>query len=201
MLEMINWQTNIFADPETAFIGLRFLVNLLVILILVLLIYMPQKKNKEYGFTFILFNLLIFFVCYLMLRVEISMGFAFGLFALFGILRYRTNTIPIKEMTYLFTAITLALVNAISPIDWIMGFMNIAILVFVFLMEKLWFADKEKSKRIKYEKIKLIQEGKTEEVLNDLRTRTQMNVTRFEIRSMNLVNDTAELKVYYIQDE
>jgi len=197
MLDFIWWQSNIFTDPETSYIGLRFLTNFIVITVLVMFIYMPQKKNREYGFTFMLFNLLIFFVCYLMLRVEISIGFAFGLFAMFGILRYRTSTIPIKEMTYLFTAITLALVNAISPIDWTMGFMNLAILIFVFAMEKLWFANKEQSKRITYEKIDLIKEGKVEVIIADLRERTQMDVTRFEINSMNLVNDTAVLKVFY----
>lgn len=201
MLDFVLWQTNIFTDPETSYIGMRFLANFVVITILVMFIYMPQKKNKEYGFTFMLFNLLIFFVCYLMLRVEISIGFAFGLFAMFGILRYRTNTIPIKEMTYLFTAITLALVNAISPIDWTMGFMNLAILLFVFIMEKMWFGNKEKSKRVTYEKVDLIQAGHTEQIMADLKNRTQLDVTRFEINSMNLVNDTAVLKVFYTPDE
>jgi len=197
MLDFIWWQSNIFTDPETSYIGMRFLTNFIVITVLVMFIYMPQRKKREYGFTFMLFNLLIFFVCYLMLRVEISIGFAFGLFAMFGILRYRTSTIPIKEMTYLFTAITLALVNAISPIDWTMWFMNLAILIFVFAMEKLWFANKEQSKRITYEKIELIKSGSTDEIIKDLRDRSRLDVTRFEINSMNLVNDTAVLKVFY----
>lgn len=198
MLDFILWQSNILESSKMAEIGIRFLTDLIVITILVRYIYLEQKNDKHYGFTFLLFNVLIFFVCFLMLRVDISIGFAFGLFAIFGILRYRTNTIPIKEMTYLFTAITLSLINAISPIDWSMAFMNVTILLFIFLMEKLWFSDKEQSKNITYEKIDLIEAGANEQIINDLQQRTGLNVTKFEIRSMNLVNDSAVLKVYFI---
>ena len=111
----------------------RFLLDLIVITILVRGIYYYFKKDREYAFTFFLFNVLIFFVCYLMLAVEISMGFAFGLFAIFGILRYRTNTVPIKEMTYLFTAITIALINSVGEFNWVTIFMNVSILLFVFI--------------------------------------------------------------------
>jgi len=196
MIDLIWWQQNLLTDATSSQIVLRFLSNLAAIALLVV-IYLGQKKDKRYGFTFILFNILIFFICYLMLRVEISLGFAFGLFAMFGVLRYRTNTIPIKDMTYLFTAITLALINAISPVDWTLPFMNICILMFVFSMEKLWFADKEQSKNITYEKISLIEKGENEKIVEDLRNRTRLDVTRFEIRSMNLVNDSAVLKVFY----
>jgi len=127
------------------------------------------------------------------------MGFAFGLFAIFGILRYRTNTIPIKEMTYLFTAITLALINAISPIDWTMAFMNLSIIAFVYTMERLWFANKEQYKNVTYDRIELIENGQKDELIADLTSRTGLNVARYEIKSMNFLNDSAVLKIYFTQ--
>lgn len=199
MLEFLLWQDNLATDSNILQIGLRFLIDLVVITILVRFIYFGQRKDKEYVFTFFLFNVLIFFVCYMMLKVNISMGFAFGLFAIFGILRYRTNTIPIKEMTYLFTAITLALINAISPIDWTMAFMNLSIIGFVYTMERLWFANKEQYKNVTYDRIDLIESDQREELIADLKSRTGLNVARYEIKSMNFLNDSAVLKIYYIQ--
>ena len=199
MLEFLLWQDNLATDSNIFQIGLRFLIDLIVITILVRFIYFGQRKDKEYVFTFFLFNVLIFFVCYMMLKVNISMGFAFGLFAIFGILRYRTNTIPIKEMTYLFTAITLALINAISPIDWTMAFMNLSIIAFVYTMERLWFANKEQYKNVTYDRIELIENGQKDELIADLTSRTGLNVARYEIKSMNFLNDSAVLKIYFTQ--
>lgn len=179
-------------------IAIRFAMNLFVISILVRGIYFSFKKDQEFSFTFFLFNIIIFFVCFVMQRSEISMGFAFGLFAIFGILRYRTDTIPIKEMTYLFTAIALALINAIGPFGVETLFMNLVILLCVYFMEKLWFTNNEQYKIMQFEKINLIAEGKHEEILKDLKNRSQLNVTRFEIKSMNFLNDSADLKVYFI---
>jgi len=178
-------------------IAIRFAVDIVVITILVRFIYYAFKKDQEFSFTFFLFNIIIFFVCYVMQTSKISMGFAFGLFAIFGILRYRTDTIPIKEMTYLFTAIALALINAIGPFGAETIFMNLVILLCVFLMEKLWFNNNEQYKVMQFEKIDMIQEGRTNEILEDLRSRSQLNVTRYEIKSMNFLNDSAELKVYF----
>ncbi len=176
----------------------RFVLDLLAITVLVRLIYFNIKKDQEFSFTMIIFNLVIFFVCYVMQKSNISMGFAFGLFAIFGILRYRTDTIPIKEMTYLFTAIAIALIAAIGPMGYETLMMTVIIIASVFIMEKLWFGNNEQYKIVMYEKINLIQEGKSDVVLEDLRKRIQLNVTRFEIKSMNFLNDSAALKVFYI---
>lgn len=188
-----------FTNPLVE-IGFRFTINVVIISILVRGIYFFVRKEEEYAFTFYLFNVLIFFVCYLMQAVEISIGFGFGLFAIFGILRYRTDTIPIKEMTYLFTAISIALINAIAPLDFVMAFMNLSILLFVFVMEKTWFSKKESSTSIQYEKLDLLGHGK-EVVLQDLRERTNLNVTRYKVKSYNFINDSASLKIYYLPHE
>lgn len=185
---------------DIADIIIRFLLNLIVITILIRFVYYGYKKDTEYIFTFFLFNMLIFFICYVMMKTEISMAFGLGLFAIFGILRYRTDTIPIKEMTYLFTAIALALINAVAPFTGEVLFMNVAIVVFIFIMEKVWFSTKEQYKVMTYEKIDLIRDGKGDEVLKDLSYRSQLNITRYEIKSMNFLNDSAELKVYFTPD-
>jgi len=193
-------QSLISFDNPLMEIAIRFALNLLAITLLVRGIYYYTKKDEEYAFTFFLFNVLIFFVCYLMQSVEVSLGFGFGLFAIFGILRYRTDTIPIKEMTYLFTSITVALINAIGNFDWVVIFMDVAIVLFVFVMEKLWFKGKESSTSIQYEKLDLLR-GPKEEVLNDLRNRTNLNVSRYKVKSYNFINDSAVLKIYYLRDE
>jgi uncharacterized membrane protein len=178
-------------------IGLKFLIDIVVISILVRGIYYTFKKDQEFAFAFLTLNVIIFFICYVMQTAEISMGVAFGLFAIFGILRYRTTTIPIKDMSYLFTSIAIALITAIGKDLTEIIVMNALILLAVVIMEKLWFQQNEQYKSIQYEKINLIQENNLEEILSDLRKRTQLDVTRFEIKSMNFLNDTAQLKVYF----
>ena len=187
-------------DAGFAEVIVRFVTNIIAITALVRGLYFPFNGDKEYAFTFFLFNVLIFFICYLMLATEISMGFGFGLFAIFGILRYRTITVPIKEMTFLFTAITLALINAIGALGLTLIFMNISVLLFVFVMEKIWFTNKEQSTNVEYEKIDLLQENELA-VLRDLRTRTGLNVNRFKIKSYNFLNDSASIKIYFTPAE
>ncbi len=185
---------------DIANILIRFILNLLVITILIRGVYYNYRKDTEYVFTFFLFNVLIFFICFLMMKIEISMAFGLGLFAIFGILRYRTDTIPIKEMTYLFTAIALALINAVAPLTGEVLFMNVAIVLFIYVMEKLWFSNKEQYKIFTYEKIDLIRDGKKDQILSDLKSRSQLNITRYEIKNMNFLNDSADLKVYFTPD-
>lgn len=185
---------------DIANILIRFILNLLVITILIRGVYYNYRKDTEYVFTFFLFNVLIFFICFLMMKIEISMAFGLGLFAIFGILRYRTDTIPIKEMTYLFTAIALALINAVAPLTGEVLFMNVAIVLFIYVMEKLWFSNKEQYKIFTYEKIDLIRDGKKDQILSDLKIRSQLNITRYEIKNMNFLNDSADLKVYFTPD-
>lgn len=187
-----------FFDMST-FIDLatRFGIDLIGVIILVRSIYFTSKKEREFVFTFYLFNIIIFFVAYLMMSAEISMGFAFGLFAIFGILRYRTDTIPIKEMTYLLATIAMALVNTIGDLNFVVIFINISILASTWVMEKLWFGDHMESKVILYEDIALTHEGKKAELIDDLRGRTGLDISRVYIKSLNYLNDSAEIKIYY----
>ncbi len=120
---------------------LRFLLNILVAFVIIRFSYYRYQRNETYAFTYYLFNVLIFFVCYLLSSVTLSIGFAFGLFAVFAILRYRTFPIPIKEMTYLFMVITVGVMNALStPEIGILEllFANAAIVIVVFYSEHHW---------------------------------------------------------------
>lgn len=176
---------------------IRFVIDFISVFLLVKFIYFDSKKEREFAFTFFLFNIIIFFIAYLMMRADISMGFAFGLFAIFGILRYRTDTIPIKEMTYLLAAIAIALVNTMVEVDFIVIVINLGILVATWTMEHLWFGDKEMSKTIMYENIALTHETRREELIEDLKLRTGLDIVRVRVRSLNYLNDSADLKIYY----
>jgi hypothetical protein len=192
------------------------------VFIFILLIYRRYNDNREFPFTFLVFNVLIFFSCTVMSSMSIKMGFAFGLFAIFGILRYRTTTVPIKEMTYLLGVIVIAVVNAmmnavpdgnegeaakalvqngalISSKPLVeMIITNAGILLFTLAMEMMWFRNREQLRLIHYERIELTREDQIEALKADLYDRLGLVVTRVEIESMDLLKDSAYLKVYYI---
>ncbi|GIV34327.1 MAG: DUF4956 domain-containing protein [Chitinophagales bacterium] len=179
---------------------LRLVIDIAVTFIIVRLIYFPRHKDKDYLFTFFVFNLLVYLVCHFMNSLELSVGFAFGLFALFGILRYRTITIPIKEMTYLFTVIVLAIINALGPSRAVWGEILVAngvIVLLIFILENLWLRTPQGFKVITYEKIELIKPDQRQQLLRDLQERTGLEITEIDIDAINFLNDTAVIKVYY----
>lgn len=187
-------------------LALRFSIDLVVVILLVRFIYWRVKKEREFAFSFLLSNILIFFLCYMMKGAQISVGFAFGLFAVFGILRYRTTTLPIKEMTYLFAAISVALINGLANQDMSYAeliFVNAAVLIVVYLMELLWKEEDTnvKSKKIEYERIDLIQKGDDEIIIKDLKERTGLDITHFTVKNINFVDSRAELRAYYTDAE
>ena len=179
---------------------LKLALDFATIFIIVGLIYYPRMKDKDYLFTFFVFNLLIFLVCHFMNSLELSLGLGFGLFALFGILRYRTITVPIKEMTYLFTVITIAIINSLGSFDTAFKeivISNVAIILLIFVLEKIWQRTQQGFKVITYEKIEMIRPENHQEMLNDLQQRTGLDITAFEIDSVNFLNDTCVIKLYY----
>ncbi len=179
---------------------MRFGVNLLAMFILVRLIYYTTHKNKDYLFTFFLFNILIFIICLLLGSTKIKMGFAFGLFAIFSIIRYRTVTVPIKEMGYFFTCVALGLVNALAETDgnfYVIIACNATVVLLTLFLDRYIGLKHENSKEIVYERINLIQPDKREEMLQDLRKRTGLPIHRVEVRNVNFLRDTANIYAYY----
>lgn len=185
-----------------AFWGLvtRFFFNLLIILIISRYLYYRIAKRKEYYFTYILISTTVFFICVLLENVKLELGFALGLFAVFGIIRYRTDPIPIKEMTFLFVIIGVSVINALAS-DIIsyaeLGFTNLAIVVVTWAMESVWAIKQESQKKITYEKIDLIKPEYSKELKEDLEKRTGLNITRIEIGDINFLRDTVEITIVY----
>ena len=179
----------------------RFALNMVVILILVRWLYYSTTKRKEYLFTYILISSLIFLLCYLLAGVKIQIGFALGLFAIFGIIRYRTSSIPIKEMTYLFLIIGVSIINALADTKTSVAeilFTNFVIIVITFCMEKIWLQKHELSKIIIYEKINLIKPENNQDLLNDLQERTGIRkIKRVEIGKIDFLKDTCTLQIFY----
>jgi|SRR5450759_200136 len=180
---------------------LRFLLNLTVVMILVRWLYYSTTKRKDYLFTYILLSSLIFLLCYLLASVKLQMGFALGLFAVFGIMRYRTNSIPIKEMTYLFLTIGVSIINALADTNTSVTevlFTNFVIIAITFGLEKIWLLKNETSKAIIYEKINLIKPENYQELLEDLKVRTGINnIKRVEIGQIDFLKDTCKLQIFY----
>ena len=150
---------------------LGFGFNLLVALIIVRFIYYPATHDKRYVFTFLAFNTIIFFVVSLMSSIEIGIGVGFGLFAIFSILRYRTDPIPVREMTYLFVIAAIPVMNtaALAGEVWPQIIAaNLATIMILLVLEKGWGFRYESYKRIVYEKIELIYRNRSTELLTDV---------------------------------
>lgn len=178
----------------------KFAINLFFLFATVRFIFYRNNRDKDYLFTFFMFNMMTFFICVLLRKVPMEMGFAMGLFAVFGILRYRTEALPIKEMTYLFIVIGLAMINALANKSISMAelfFTNFVIVGTTLGIETIWFNDHERSKIIVYEKIGLIKPENEVELLNDLRERTGLDVFKFSIGKIDFLKDVAEIKIYY----
>ncbi|KPK80654.1 MAG: hypothetical protein AMS27_16530 [Bacteroides sp. SM23_62_1] len=183
---------------------IRFLFNFLVVAVIVRGLYYPIARRKDYLFSYILISCLVFLLCFLLENVKLQIGFALGLFAIFGIIRYRTNPIPIKEMTYLFVVIGISVINALAnrKVSYIeLIFTNIAVISVVYLLEKLWLLKHEASKTIDYEKIDLIKPEKSQELLKDLKERTGLNIHRIEIGRINFLRDTVRLRIFFLNDD
>jgi len=180
---------------------IRFSFNLIVIMILVRWLYYSTTKRKDYLFTYILISSVVFLLCYLLESVKLQIGFALGLFAIFGIIRYRTNAIPIKEMTYLFLIIGVSVINSLADEDTSVAemlFSNGVIVFAAFGLEKLWLLKHESSKIVIYEKINLIKPENYQELLKDLMERTGIKtIKRVETGMIDFLKDTCVLTIYY----
>jgi len=188
-------------NPED-FVSLlvRFTLNLIVILAIVIGLYAKNSRRKDFYFSYIAVSIVIFLLCFLLANVKMELGFALGLFAIFSIIRYRTDSIPIKEMTYLFVVIVVSVINAlankkISYAELIIT--NLLIIGGLYILEKILNLRQEIMYRILYEKIENVQVGKEEELLADLKLRTGKNIKRFEIERIDFLRDVAYINIFF----
>lgn len=183
-------------------LSMKLLIDILFTLLIVRFIFYPRYKENDYVFTTVVINIAIFFICFLMESINLDIGFAFGLFAIFAILRYRTEQIPIRQMTYMFAVIIIAVLNALSG-DQIsyaeLVLANTIILLTILLLEKNFLHDDVTMKMITYEKIDLVKPENYLRLVDDLRERTGLKIIRVEIDSINFLNDTAKLKILFEQ--
>jgi hypothetical protein len=180
--------------------AIRFGINLIVIFVIVRLLYYPMRRNRDFLFTFFLFNIINFLICFLLSSAKLKMGFAFGLFAIFSILRYRTVTVPVREMGYFFISVTLGIINALTTNEQGMILLILANLI---ILAVAWVIDHkvrvvhENYKEAIYDRIDLIAPEKREEMLADLRQRTGLAVHRVEFSRIDFFRDTARIYIFY----
>jgi len=189
-----------FYSPSVWELIVRFGFNILVAFFLIRFIYYRYTQNENYAFTYFMFNIVIFFVCYLLSNVTLSIGFAFGLFAVFAILRYRTDPIPIKEMTYLFIVITVGVMNALITPDISYAellFANGAVLISTLVVERYTHERTLHEIEIIYEKVENIKPANHDAMLSDLQERTGLDIRRYKIIRTDFMRDTARIRVFY----
>ena len=194
----------LFNQKDLFKLFIRFLIDFSFTFVIIRVLYFAANRRKDYLFTFFIFNILTFFICFLLRKVPMELGFALGLFAVFGILRYRTEPIPIKEMTYLFIVIGLAMINALAnkKISWAeLVFVNATILMVTLSFEKLWFNNEVQHKNIIYDRIDLIKTENRIEMLGDLRARTGLNVVKVQIGKIDFLRDVATVTMFYKADK
>lgn len=176
----------------------RILIDFVSVFILVRFIYFPMYKNRENFFTFFIFNLIIFLITFILNKSDMSMGAAFGLFAVFSMLRYRTEGITTKDMTYLFLVIAVGLITALSkgnPLE--ISFINLMIILFTLFLETTLLFKREVSQVIQYENIELIKPANRAELRADLEKRMGIKINRIEIYKVDFLNDTAAIRVFH----
>lgn len=178
---------------------LRFAINLFVTACIIGWLYYKKSKRRDYVFTFTLISTTIFLLIFLLGNEKLQVGMALGLFAIFGIVRYRTETIPIREMTYLFLVIGVSVINGLAESVSIVEVLltNVLFIFMAWMMEGSSFISTEGCKLVIYEKIALITPEKYEEMVADLKQRTGLEVTKVDVGHINFLKDIAFLKVYY----
>ena len=182
---------------------IRYAINFSIVFVLIRLIYYPIQKRKDYLVTFFLINTLIFFICIVMNDVKMNMAFAFGLFAIFGILRYRTEQLPIKEMTYLFMVIAIGVLNSLAgkKVSFAeLMLVNGIIVLATFLLEKVFLLKHESRKSVLYEKIENVKPENHELLITDLKERTGLNIHRVQIGKIDFLRDTVRIIIFYHED-
>ncbi|MDG1331918.1 MAG: DUF4956 domain-containing protein [Crocinitomicaceae bacterium] len=199
--ELFNLQ---WFDNDFYTLLLRLVINIVFMTILIRYLYYPIAKRKDYLFTYYLIGLITFFLCFGLKKLDIDTGMGLGLFAIFGIIRYRTDAIEIKEMTYLFLVIGISVVNSLASKQISvaeMAVINLSVVAITYGLEYVWLIKHETRKTIVYEKIDLIVPDKHEEMMADLQERTGLQINRFEVGKINFLDDTAQVRIYYYSED
>lgn len=206
LLQVINQETAekgfILFDKLNGKFAVRLATDLATVFILIRFIYYRLYHRSDLFLTFFGFNLVIFLITFLLNKVEMTMGAAFGLFAVFSTLRYRTENISAKDMTYLFVSIAVGLIMAVSRGGWDeLILMGLIVIITVQLLDGTWLMKRELSQVVYYENIQLIQPEKRQELIDELKNRTGLDINRINIEKIDFLKDSATLTVYYYENK
>lgn len=177
---------------------IRFAFNALVVTIIIHLLYYPKSRRKDYYFTFSLIAVSIFFLIFLLGGVKLKVGFALGLFAIFGIIRYRTESMPVREMTYLFVIIAISVINALASHLVQALVANVLFIGWIWLCESNKWIKHVACKLVLYDRPEMTAPDRYNDLIDDLKKRTGLEIQRVEVGHIDFLRDTAMLKVYYI---
>ena len=188
----------IFEADDVNLLLANMALDLIVMLVLVGLLYYRQTRDRDHTFMMVTLNLVVFLVAFFMNSVEVGVGFGFGLFALFGIVRYRTESVPVREMSYLFVTIALGLTNAIGAtvLSWSEVLVaNVSIIIIIGTLSQLFWRKSVVVRDVVYDQIDNIRPDRRRELFEDLWDRVGLHATDVDLVSVNLLNETAVLRV------
>ena len=193
----------LFDGPGLWRLLILFGINLLVCWVITHFFYYRKSRRRDYYFTYMLFSTAIFFILYQLQNMKIEVGIALGLFGIFSMIRYRTEQLPIREMTYLFVLIAISIIDGAGMASSYVSFaaVNILFIAIIWVLEAVGMFNRKSQKIITYEKIDLIRPDRREELLADLRQRTGLDIVKVQVGSINFLKDTAFIKVTYIPED
>ncbi|MDQ2179964.1 DUF4956 domain-containing protein [Marinifilum sp. D714] len=199
-LNTVNVPSTVILSNNMVELLLRFLLNMVVTIFVVNYVYFKTTGKRTYVFTYIMISTTVFFLCFLLGNIDLQLGFALGLFAIFGIIRYRTDTIPIREMTYLFLVITISIINALARRDVSLGEIlvtNVAFMLTTYIMERIWMRRHMARRTIIYNRMDLIHPDKHDLLRKDVEERTGLIIKKFKIGQIDLAKNSIRLTVFY----
>lgn len=195
---------------------IRFFLNLLVCWIIVQFFYYKKSRRRDYYFTFMVFSSAMLMLLYIMGNVEVGVGLTLGLFAIFGVIRYRTETVPIREMTYLFVIIALAAMNGLAPLYKLVGSVsanphyelsagsvgvtalsNLLVILLICILESGRMLKHTSTKLVLYDRIDMIVPERRAELIADLEKRIGIKIDNVEVGHVDFLKDSAFIKIYY----
>ena len=193
----------LFDGPGLWKMLILFGINLLVCWIITHFFYYRKSRRRDYYFTYLLFSTAIFFILNQLQTMKVEVGIVLGLFGIFSMIRYRTEQLPIREMTYLFVLIAISIINGAGMATSYASFIaaNILFIAIIWVLEAAGMSNHKSQKIITYEKIDLIRPERHEELLADLRQRTGLDIVKVQVGSIDFLKDIAFLKVTYISDD
>ena len=191
-------------DEDFFKLAILFSLNFIFLTLIIRWLYYGATGSKDYLFTFYMISIIVFFLCFTLKKYKLDIGLALGLFAIFGIIRYRTQPIPTKEMTYLFIVIGVSIMNSfvnkkMSYAEII--FANIAIVSGIAYIEKVWHLRFEMTKEVVYENIENIKPENYEILKADLESRIGLPITKVVVGNVDFIKDSASVTIHYFNKD